>query len=1254
MIRLSAFLCLILAFVSGETVLGQAYINAPQNVCVSGNNQLFTTVSANVSGETVTDIRWTITPGILGLDYKVLYGKVNTVVPGHQSLTVIILKPNNYTVSATMSTPSGPYSASQVINAQSCPLPDCKGPDVSASKAGFLENFGTASIRTVLDPAKVSTQYTANTTGTLLPGEYCVFSATNDPGTPADPGRVLNPDWVDTRDHTRQTDGAMLIVNADAAQNIFYSRRVNGLCKGAQYNVSASLKNLDSQNFFENGCGANYTNPSVVFEILNAATNGVIATFNSNEISPQMSTALDSGWQTVSFNFKTVAGVSDVIVRLRNGSTGTCGNNIAIDDISFSYCTPFIYSFFDGQTDQLGGEYIMCAGSPTNLTSAYTPKGYFNTPHYFWQYSKDSISWTTINGDGDGVSGTDTDVLHFAEGSVLLEGDTIKIDTIFFRLQIFEDGNDESCAAPSVPITVTLLPNPKVKVADNQICLGDTANLVATGGFDRYEWDSPINLTDSAVQVWPTETSIYTVTGYKTYGFQGTRTCSRTGQAIVIVDDKPIVEITTATPDSICLGTQVDLKVDDNLALYDVLWTPTGGTTTELQDIPATPGPVDYTVTVTSGVCVVSDTQHIEVLDIPTANAGVDTIRQCNDGNFTMNATLGAGETGKWTISGPANGAIITNDADPMTPITGLGGGQTVTLVWSVHKTLITTCVSTDSIVLMNVTAPISSVAGPDQQQCGIADIFTMAANTPPAGATGTWDVKQGTVTGINDINTPNTTVTVTGIQDVMLTWTVSNATCAGKPDTVILHKTNPPAMVLGIIPDACSKAATFTIPYTSVSDNPLRYDVRAAATNAMPGFTAVTDLTITPDTLQVPCPIGVPQGTYDFILTVKNDGAGCSTDIPFSVPVASVTVLPASITVDKPETCAGSTVMLTVQGGTLGTGANWVWYQDACGGASIGSGPSISATITKTTSFFVRAETVGACGNTECVSTTVTLVDKPPVTTFVPGALTVDCEAGKDYTTLFGAPIFDHTPFNVIPVTVTFADANTTAGCTQQITRTWTATDDCGFTATASQTITVVDKKAPVFTTPKPADITVNCDALPAAANMEAMDNCAGLLTVTPVETREAIPGECNLNYKLTRTWTATDPCGNSTTMVQVIFVKEITPPAFTTPVPADVTVDCGNLPTPVNMTATESCTGNVIAATYTDTRQNLGGNGCTYQVLRTWSATDPCGNTSTVTQTITVQDTTRPAFTVLPPARRHRELRRYSRACKRCCRYG
>ncbi len=73
-----------------------------------------------------------------------------------------------------------------------------------------------------------------------------------------------------------------------------------------------------------------------------------------------------------------------------------------------------------------------------------------------------------------------------------------------------------------------------------------------------------------------------------------------------------------------------------------------------------------------------------------------------------------------------------------------------------------------------------------------------------------------------------------------------------------------------------------------------------------------------------------------------------------------------------KNNFCPGETVNLRVNGGTLGSGANWRWYSGSCGGTLIGTGTTISVTPMVTTTYYVRAE--GDCNTTACVPVTVTI----------------------------------------------------------------------------------------------------------------------------------------------------------------------------------------------------------------------------------------------------------------------------------------
>ncbi|MFM9948947.1 MAG: hypothetical protein ACKV1O_13490 [Saprospiraceae bacterium] len=69
-----------------------------------------------------------------------------------------------------------------------------------------------------------------------------------------------------------------------------------------------------------------------------------------------------------------------------------------------------------------------------------------------------------------------------------------------------------------------------------------------------------------------------------------------------------------------------------------------------------------------------------------------------------------------------------------------------------------------------------------------------------------------------------------------------------------------------------------------------------------------------------------------------------------------------------------GQNIELSVKGGSLGIGADWIWYQDSCGGKKLGRGKSIRLTSSDSFNVFVRAE--GKNNTTNCVRATVD-VDK-------------------------------------------------------------------------------------------------------------------------------------------------------------------------------------------------------------------------------------------------------------------------------------
>ena len=112
-------------------------------------------------------------------------------------------------------------------------------------------------------------------------------------------------------------------------------------------------------------------------------------------------------------------------------------------------------------------------------------------------------------------------------------------------------------------------------------------------------------------------------------------------------------------------------------------------------------------------------------------------------------------------------------------------------------------------------------------------------------------------------------------------------------------------------------------------------------------------------------------------------------------------------------------------------------------------------------------------------------------------------------------------------------------------------------------------------------------------------------------------------------RHYTATNACGvESAEFTQIIRLIDTELPNVTVQ-PTNVTSQCGaNIPayTPV---WTDNC-DTELETTYNVTPYN--DTLCAYSYTQTWTATDNCGNTRTITRTVTVNDNTAPVFSNIP----------------------
>ena len=262
-------------------------------------------------------------------------------------------------------------------------------------------------------------------------------------------------------------------------------------------------------------------------------------------------------------------------------------------------------------------------------------------------------------------------------------------------------------------------------------------------------------------------------------------------------------------------------------------------------------------------------------------------------------------------------------------------------------------------------------------------------------------------------------------------------------------------------------------------------------------------------------------------------------------------------------------------------------------------------------------------CGNAAFCNQTVTIVDtEPPNLTC--GA-DKEAECGTDWA--FDIPTAtDLCDLNNVLIELVSTVTNVAAPrCPKlfSVTRTWRSTDTCGNASFCNQTVTIVDTEPPNLTCG--ADKEAECGTdwafdIPTAVDLCDLNNV--LLEVVSTVTNVAAP-RCPKLFSVTRTWRATDTCGNAAFCNQTVTIVDTLPPNLVCA--ADEVVECGSPFAFTRPTAVEVCDGNVVIE-ISSTVTNAGVCPVQFSVTRTWMATDTCGNIAFCNQTITVVDTLPP----------------------------
>lgn len=295
------------------------------------------------------------------------------------------------------------------------------------------------------------------------------------------------------------------------------------------------------------------------------------------------------------------------------------------------------------------------------------------------------------------------------------------------------------------------------------------------------------------------------------------------------------------------------------------------------------------------------------------ANAGADRYI-CGD-TFNLAATSPLPGIGTWTqIGGPAT--VISSPNTIGSNVSGLAGGSTYDYRWTVS---LGACgASSDDVHVGTSVPPSAAIAMPDTIICGrtlaagTALSFPISANTPAQGV-GTWTILDVPyyygATGITNVASPNTTVTLVGGTTV-LQWQVSNGACPATKDTVTIQ----------LVPKADAGPASYSL--CELSSQDLAGTSPANGTSLWTQISGPSTATITQPSNPFTQVTNMITGIYKFRYDITHPVSGCSS---FDTITISNSIRPVANAGRDSSFCwqgGSTTLLLKADTPSLGSGA--------------------------------------------------------------------------------------------------------------------------------------------------------------------------------------------------------------------------------------------------------------------------------------------------------------------------------------------
>ena len=526
-----------------------------------------------------------------------------------------------------------------------------------------------------------------------------------------------------------------------------------------------------------------------------------------------------------------------------------------------------------------------------------------------------------------------------------------------------------------------IIVSPILNTAANlpRICIGDSANLsVSSNLAATYLWSTGSTL--SSFYVKPIATTSYSVTATDTIG------CTASSTVTVVVDTQPVVMVAPVNPD-LCNGTTVTLTATGAVTYSWYPATSLSGTTGNSVNANPTSN-ITYSVIGTSSTgC--KDTAHtnINVIPSPTVTVTPDYDTLCQ--GFSTSLTSAGAITYSWspstglsTTSGnnvTATPNISTNYQEVGTSANGCTGTATDHIyinakpIISVSPDSVDICLGRSVLLtasgatnlLWSPAASLSSSTTSSVLANPVNTTIYTIIGTTAAGCKDTTTAYVGvhaypvlTLTPMNPHMCPSDSITFITSGATNYIWSPTSGLSSSTNDTVIAKPTqNTTYQVIGSDIYGCKDTISSTLsvsPLPIISpSNPaicINDSVRLTVTSNTASSTFLWSTTSTSDTIWVS-----PNITTKYYVTAT-DNSMCSQVDSVEVTVNAIPALAVSPT--NPGICPGDSITITASGADS---YNW----SPSSSLSTGSGISVDAFPTSTTSYSVIGSTLAGCKDT-------------------------------------------------------------------------------------------------------------------------------------------------------------------------------------------------------------------------------------------------------------------------------------------------